>query len=209
MAQDARSVVSRPSASGGLALLISGWSLAIIASSIPCRREIWLPEGTKLSRAGTKQAIFLSATAIPVILEILRRLSVICASVASPAPRTREGTCRLRPRKRFQLPAHLKPDLREAEELPAVSLRRRFWPPSTSQPVSISRPIASSGSTNSSPSISRDCPISKLSGPLSVMAPILCPRPTTWSSGCLAACLEIVKSRPDYHPPWRWRPVCS
>ena len=35
------------------------------------------------------------------------------------------------------------------------------------------------------------------------MAPILCPRPTTWSSGSLAACLAIVKSLPDYHLPWR------
>src|SRR5664280_3514222 len=92
---------------------------------------------------------------------------------------------------------------------PEALLRRRFWPPFTSQPVSILLHIASSGSTNSLLSISRGCPRSKLSGRPSVMALTLCLPPITWSSGCLATYLGKVRSLPDYHPPWRWRPVCS
>src|SRR5664280_3122976 len=69
--------------------------------------------------------IFLSSKAIPVILEIQGRFSVVCALVAFPAHPTREETCTLRARNRYKPPAHLKQNIRETGAAPQQSFRRR------------------------------------------------------------------------------------
>src|ERR1035441_4126127 len=164
MAQDALSAVSRPSATP------LSWRRLPRGYVFPSLHPAYLAAGKSDARkalschkAGTRRRLFCRRKRFLSYSKSRGRFSISRALAGFPAHPTREETCKLRARKRHNPPAHLTPNLRETGVPPGVSLRRHSWPPSTSQPVSISRPIASSGSTNSSPCASRDCPISQLS----------------------------------------------